>query len=116
MHAVQFLLLHLIEECAEVQQRATKALRFGLDEVQPGQDLNNLQRLSGELNDLFAVVDLLQQIEGGNHLVSDEDHQDAKFQKILQFACYSVEQGTLDILGFEDIRAAITEIGPEDGE
>ena len=47
----------LIEECAEVQQRATKALRFGLKEVQPGQNLNNIERMSEELGDVFCVLE-----------------------------------------------------------
>lgn len=46
----------LIEECAEVQQRATKLLRFGRDEIQPDQPLSNRSRLSAELGDLAAVV------------------------------------------------------------
>lgn len=45
----------LIEECAEVQQRATKMLRFGVEEVQPGQDLNNAERLSLEFGDLREI-------------------------------------------------------------
>ena len=48
----------LIEECAEVQQRATKLLRFGRDEVQAGQPLTNAQRLSKELGDLRVLVDM----------------------------------------------------------
>lgn len=48
----------LIEECAEVQQRATKLLRFGRDEIQPGQELSNAERLSHELGDLKAIVQL----------------------------------------------------------
>jgi hypothetical protein len=46
----------LIEECAEVQQRATKMLRFGVEEIQPGQFLNNRDRLSLELGDLKLMV------------------------------------------------------------
>jgi len=46
----------LIEECAEVQQRATKLLRFGRDEVQAGQELTNAARLSKELGDLEVLV------------------------------------------------------------
>lgn len=46
----------LIEECAEVQQRATKLLRFGRDEVQPGQPLSNMERLSQEFGDLQAIA------------------------------------------------------------
>lgn len=48
----------LIEEAAEVIQRATKMLRFGVHEVQPGQPLSNRQRLSLELGDMEAVLHL----------------------------------------------------------
>jgi hypothetical protein len=48
----------LIEEAAEVQQRATKLLRFGRDEIQPGQTLTNAERLSLEIADFLALVDL----------------------------------------------------------
>lgn len=48
----------IIEECAEVQHRACKALRFGLSEVQPGKHLSNAERLSDEIGDLFAILDL----------------------------------------------------------
>jgi predicted house-cleaning noncanonical NTP pyrophosphatase (MazG superfamily) len=50
------LLTILIEECAEIQQRATKALRFGLDEIQPGQPFTNKYRLGSEVGDLMEVV------------------------------------------------------------
>jgi len=46
------------EEAAEVIQRATKALRFGLDEVQPGQELSNAQRLAEEIGDLEEIIAL----------------------------------------------------------
>ena len=52
------LLTILIEEAAEVQQRATKMLRFGIHEVQPGQPHTNRERLSIELGDLMAVITL----------------------------------------------------------
>lgn len=48
----------LIEECAEVIQRATKLLRFGVLEVQPRQHLTNAERLAGELADLDVLVDM----------------------------------------------------------
>lgn len=40
------LLLQLAEECAEVIQRVSKSLRFGLQEVQIGQSLTNSKRLT----------------------------------------------------------------------
>jgi len=50
------LLTILIEECAEVQQRATKMLRFGVNEAQPGQPYTNAERLSVEVGDLSHLV------------------------------------------------------------
>jgi hypothetical protein len=55
------LLTLLIEEAAEVQQRATKMLRFGNDETQPGQDLSNRERLSLEIGDMQCVLALMVQ-------------------------------------------------------
>ena len=51
-------LLILIEEAAEVQQRATKAIRFGPKEIQPGQDFNNVERLSAEIGDLLVMIEM----------------------------------------------------------
>ena len=60
------LLTIVMEECAEViqqaptlQQRAGKALRFGLSEVQTGQILTNAERLGEEVGDLLAVMSRL---------------------------------------------------------
>lgn len=47
----------LIEEAAEVQQRATKLLRFGIDEVQPGQSDANSRRLGMEVGDFIEMVE-----------------------------------------------------------
>jgi len=57
------LLTNLMEEAFEILTflgpRASKAIRFGLDEIQPGQELTNAQRLTQEIGDLCAVVDRL---------------------------------------------------------
>lgn len=50
----EHLLVCLAEECSEVVQRITKALGFGLDEVQPGQEFTNSQRIGQELIDVAA--------------------------------------------------------------
>lgn len=47
----------IIEEAAEVQQRATKMLRFGVKEVQPGQPYTNSERLADEVGDLSAILE-----------------------------------------------------------
>lgn len=60
MNRTDHLLVIVAEECAEVAQRATKALRFGLSEVQEGQPLNNAERLMEEYADLVGVIEMLQ--------------------------------------------------------
>lgn len=50
------LLTILMEECAEVQIRVSKMIRFGIDETQPEQPFDNKVRLSHELGDLTAVL------------------------------------------------------------
>jgi hypothetical protein len=47
----------MVEECAEVAQRATKVLRFGLDEVQRGQPFDNKYRLALEVGDFICVME-----------------------------------------------------------
>lgn len=59
MSREQYLLNCLAEECVEVAQRASKAIRFGLMEVQPGQGLTNKVRLEQELEDLLGVMRML---------------------------------------------------------
>jgi uncharacterized membrane protein len=52
------ILTTLIEEAAEVIQRATKLQRFGRDEIQPGQPLTNGERLANEIGDFAGMVAL----------------------------------------------------------
>lgn len=89
MTRTEHLLWILAEECAEVAQRASKAARFGLDEVQPGQELSNLQRLIYELNDIAAVADML------TPDWMDEIAIEKKRDKVEIFLNYSQECGTL---------------------
>lgn len=74
----------LIEECAEVQQRATKMLRFGVQEVQPSQPLTNAQRLAREYGDVIEVSERLMQIG----LVPEEDVIIGRANKRRQLAKY----------------------------
>jgi hypothetical protein len=74
----------LIEECAEVQQRATKALRFGLNEVQPGQQFTNAFRLGGEMGDLIVMIELLQ-AEGIVSRTSVEEGRVSKGGQLARF-------------------------------
>lgn len=98
MTQAELLLVHLIEECDEVSQRATKALRFGLDEVQAGQPLTNAQRIIGEFRDLMTIVDMMQEKD-----ILPCDDGDAEFErhlaekraKVVGWLKYSEARGTL---------------------
>lgn len=94
MNRSEHLLTIVAEEAVEVAQRATKALRFGLDEVQPGQQLSNLQRLMGEVYDLLGSLEMLHRA-AGRHMGIDLDAVEAKKAKVEKFLAYSLELGTL---------------------
>ena len=51
--------VEVIREACDIGQRSAKTLRFGLAEVQPGQDRDNAERLGLEIGDLYEVVDRL---------------------------------------------------------
>lgn len=97
MNETEYLLTVLSEECAEVVQRASKAARFGLSEIQPGQNDDNRRRLERELADLMATADLL------GLRVRDEDKA-AKIEKLKKFMDYSREVGTLEDRSKQDLQ------------
>lgn len=75
------LLVILAEECGEVAVRVSKALRFGLDEVQPGQDATNAERIGQELQDVAALVSVC--VEAGV-LSVDLEEPAARRRKLLR--------------------------------
>ena len=60
MNTTEYLLICFSEECAEVAHEISKALRFGLQEVMPGQPLTNEERIAREFVDLLAVYEILE--------------------------------------------------------
>jgi len=88
------LMVKAMEECNEVAHRLSKALRFGLDEVQPGQPLDNHQRIVDEYSDLVAAMELLG-IGAGFPTISRDliETKKARIEKYLQV---SVTRGRLD--------------------
>lgn len=96
MTLTEHLLVRIAEEGAEVTQRATKALVFGLNEVQEGQDLNNLERLIYEFNDLVAIMKILMVNQGHTeNKIFDAEAQLAKSLKLSYWLEYSKKMGTL---------------------
>lgn len=92
MNRLEHLMTILTEECAEVQQAVTKAMRFGLNE---GRDITttNAQRLRAEVNDVIAMVEMLE--AEGIDLSPDYNHRTAKKAKVEKYLLYSAECGTL---------------------
>lgn len=96
----EHLLVIAMEECDEVSQRISKALRFSLQEIQPGQELNNAQRIQQEFTDLYAVMLMLHE-EGilptcsSGHPLIRMDWAYKKRDKVNQFLEYSKANGTL---------------------
>lgn len=46
----------ILEECAEVQHRICKAMRFGMEESQKDQQFTNRQRIAIEVGDLYGIL------------------------------------------------------------
>lgn len=95
MNRAEYLLTCLGEESAEVGQRVSKALRFGLREVQPGQPLTNDDRICDELRDLIAVAHILHSEGVIGWFMPETGDVRAKREKIERFMAISREQGVL---------------------
>lgn len=95
MTETQYLLQCLQEECDEVGQRCSKAIRFTLGEVQPGQNLTNAQRIDEEMTDLVGVLELLHD-RGLLSNQFDLAKIQAKKDKVMRYMAYSRERGTLE--------------------
>lgn len=62
MNKLEFLLVNLAEECSEVQQAATKAIRFGLNNPVPGKaGKTNKDDILTEFYHVAALMEMLQQ-------------------------------------------------------
>jgi len=53
----------LQEECAEVIQAVSKISRFGIDNYKPGKSKTNREHLEEELGDLYAMIEILQEMD-----------------------------------------------------
>jgi hypothetical protein len=95
MKRKEHLLTILAEECNETAQRVSKALRFTLEEIQPGQELTNAERILEEFSQLYAMVEMLHD-EG--HLTSILNESIIKKKKLAveKYLLHSKEVGTLD--------------------
>lgn len=91
---IEYLLLLLEEECIETAHRASKAIRFGLADVQSLELGDNKSRLIQEYNDLLAVMEMLcMELD----ILSPRDAEQirVKKEKIQKYMTYSVDVGAL---------------------
>lgn len=95
----EYLTVVAMEECAEIQQGLSKALRFGFDDTHPARlDETNEDDILTEFYQLTAMVEELQkqQIIGQ---FSDEkiaEIKARKIEKVYHYMDYSREKGLLD--------------------
>jgi NTP pyrophosphatase (non-canonical NTP hydrolase) len=97
-------LLLLMEECAEVAHAASKQLRFGADQIQPGQPHQNQTRLRMEILDLLACIRFLEQsgqIAKIYYPVDLDCHMHGKQPKIDAALRVSRAQGRLEAEAFD---------------
>lgn len=95
----EHLLVIAMEECNEVAQRLSKALRFGMEQIQQDIDdkpeenpskLTNKQRIHYEYCQLVAVMEML------NIFPNNDIYINEKKKKIEKYLLKSKELGKLD--------------------
>lgn len=91
----ELLLVQLMEECSEVAKRCSKALRFGLDEVQPGHFDTNAKRIRDELHDVISTALVLQSEGLLEDILPDGETVTSRAHRIARFAEYSRKRGCL---------------------
>lgn len=78
----------VMRECLDVQQRISKLLRFGATEAQPGQLLDNSQRLGLEVGELEYMIDRL--LAAG--IINHKSVADGRSRKAAQLPRYMQTQ------------------------
>jgi NTP pyrophosphatase (non-canonical NTP hydrolase) len=85
-------LIILQEELIEAAQVISKIFRFGPDQLVPGSDSTNLQRLTQELGDVQAMIELLVDLQVG---IDDDNLREAKmrkFEKLKQWSNLTINK------------------------
>ena len=93
MNTIEYVLTCLSEECAEVQQNISKALRFGLDDTWKDMP-DNATKIAIEYADLIAVAEMLEEMG----VISAQNRTEmisAKKAKVLKYMEYARKRGCL---------------------
>lgn len=84
----EHLLVFLSEECLEVAHIVSKALRFGLQDIEPGQPFTNAQRIKQESTDIVAVMELVEEagLLPDTRNIRDVEAKKAKVKQWLEYS------------------------------
>lgn len=89
----EHLLVILMEECAEIAKEASKALRFGIDHINPEEDgMTNRTKMTMEIAHLTAIFEM---VGVYNDQKFFNECCDKKRDKVEKFIEYSKQCGTL---------------------
>ena len=94
MNKREHLLTCLIEECAEIQKSACKALRFGENDHHPEVETLNIDELAYEIDDSLGVIELLRE-EGVLPRDTNPERIVNKKLKVLKYMDYAKHVGAL---------------------
>jgi len=94
MNVTEHLLVCLSEECAEVQQAVSKALRFGINDSYKDYG-NNHDRIVQEIHDFLGVLSLLVDSDVLIMPLDPEPLIEAKRVRVLKYIEYAKERKTI---------------------
>jgi len=94
MDKQNYLLVCLLEECAEVQKAITKTLRFGLEDTKPNTNTTNKELIEDELSDIQGIIELLKE-ECGVEIKTSINTILEKKKRVRRYMDYSRKSGFL---------------------
>jgi NTP pyrophosphatase (non-canonical NTP hydrolase) len=85
-------LIILQEELIEAAQVISKIFRFGPDQIVPNTDTTNLHRLTQELGDVQAMLELLLDLNVGITQEGLDEAKRRKFEKLKQWSNLTINK------------------------
>ena len=95
MNITEHLLTCLMEECAEVQKAASKALRFGLKDGYPGSGVTNAVKIAEEVTEVIAMIEMLQEY-GIKQPLFPRKLKEEKKNRVREYMHYAKQVGQLE--------------------
>ena len=95
MNRLQYLLGLVGQECNEIGKEASKAAFFGLEDHAPGTAVTNASRVHQELDDLAAIVEMLNR-EFNFGYVPNEALISDKIDKVNLWQKYARQKGNVE--------------------